>query len=644
MEEQNNQNFEERKIEQPKIEEARDANSAPTTPKKPFPKMVIGIIAVAVIAVAVLLIILLGGDKGGNITCESCGASISESVKFCPDCGNSVTSPDNNNNSNTTCQHSFGGWKTKVSANCTTGGTDERTCAKCAYKETKSTSALGHTTSTGICSRCNENFGGWEIRYYVDEFDRPTDEMYITNKEWIIGTFSNSATNDSLLKVKILIDNLDGPRVSIMLYEYGSNQVKSYYEATYNITLLDTNETKHSLKGIMYDGGDRVKLYVSYGGYDYISMMINALLQPGEISLYMVESKYTVNEYLFSVETSNFSEVYAELMGGDLNNSGKLDFTLNDDGQSYSVCGIGTYNSSNLVIPEEYNGKPVTGISDYAFEYNDTITTVTIPDSVINLGLGVFYGCSNLTNVSLGKGVSAIYSDVFAYCTSLKSISVPKDHPKYKSIDGNLYNKQGVLIQYAAGKSEKSFVIPDDVKEIAQCAFYGSYNLESITIGANVETISGTPFYECTALKNFIVSNNNQNYKSVNGNLYTKDGKTLVKYAIGKTESTFSIPNGVINIGECAFESSSYLTEIIIPKGVTNIGYYAFNYAYALESVTIPTSVTYIDYGAFIVCNSLTSINFKGTKSQWNAIEKAECWDEYTENYTVYCTDGNIAK
>ena len=145
-------------------------------------------------------------------------------------------------------------------------------------------------------------------------------------------------------------------------------------------------------------------------------------------------------------------------------------------------------------------------------------------------------------------------------------------------------------------------------------------------------------------LDTIIVSNNNQNYKSVNGNLYTKDGKTLVKYANGKTDTSFSIPDGVTNIGECAFESSLYLTELIIPNGVTNIGYYAFNYAYALESVTIPTSVTYIDNGAFIVCNSLTSINFKGTKSQWNAIEKAEYWDEYTENYTVYCTDGNIAK
>ena len=100
MEEQNNQNFEEQKIEQPKVEEKRETILASTTHKKPFPKMVIGIIAFAVVAVAVLLIILLGGDKGDNVVCESCGASISESVKFCPDCGNSVKLPDNNNNNN----------------------------------------------------------------------------------------------------------------------------------------------------------------------------------------------------------------------------------------------------------------------------------------------------------------------------------------------------------------------------------------------------------------------------------------------------------------------------------------------------------------------------------------------------------------
>ena len=63
----------------------------------------------------------------------------------------------------------------------------------------------------------------------------------------------------------------------------------------------------------MYSGGDRVKLYVSYGGYDYISMMFDALSEKGTISVSMVESKYTTSEYLFSLDTSNFLALYSTL-------------------------------------------------------------------------------------------------------------------------------------------------------------------------------------------------------------------------------------------------------------------------------------------------------------------------------------------
>ena len=353
------------------------------------------------IAILVLLTLLcfVACNDTSLVTCSECGYKNASGVKFCSDCGASIvtSNSDNNNGNSTSCQHSFGGWQTKVSANCTTDGTDERICTKCSYKETKSTSSLGHTTSTGICSRCNENFGGWEIRYYVDEFNRPTDEMYITNTDWIIGTFSNSATNNSLLKAKILVDNLDGPRVSIILYEYGSNQVKSYYEATYNITLLDTSDVKHNLKGIMYDGGDRVRLYVSYGGYDYISMMINALLEPGEVSLYMVESKYTVNEYLFNVETSNFSELYEKLIGSDSNNSSNGSNSANNSnadisdfegtwhtGYTCSIDGGDTYFCESFTI----DGFMITTNNHNKNEYFGASTT----NAVWENGAMVIYG------------------------------------------------------------------------------------------------------------------------------------------------------------------------------------------------------------------------------------------------------------
>ncbi|WP_251183240.1 leucine-rich repeat protein, partial [Anaerocaecibacter muris] len=61
-------------------------------------------------------------------------------------------------------------------------------------------------------------------------------------------------------------------------------------------------------------------------------------------------------------------------------------------------------------------------------------------------------------------------------------------------------------------------------------------------------------------------------------------------------------------------------------------------------SITIPDSVTSIGRYAFYKCSSLTSINFGGTKAQWNSIKKDSYWNSYTGNYTVICTDGTIAK
>lgn len=137
------------------------------------------------------------------------------------------------------------------------------------------------------------------------------------------------------------------------------------------------------------------------------------------------------------------------------------------------------------------------------------------------------------------------------------------------------------------------------------------------------------------------VDTGNTVYKSIDGNLYSYDGTTLIQYALGKTESSFTVPDGVTNIGAGAFYSCS-LSSIILPDGVTTIGKSAFGYSLsltdinipdsvttignqaftstAIQSITISSGVTFIDKTVFADCPLLISVTFENT-SGWYVTE-----------------------
>ncbi len=244
-----------------------------------------------------------------------------------------------------------------------------------------------------------------------------------------------------------------------------------------------------------------------------------------------------------------------------------LEYTLSNDGTYYTVTGIGTATDTNIVIPSTYNNLPVTSIGDYAFRYCSSLTSITIPDSVIFIGNFAFH-----------------YS-----CSSLTSIIVDENNSNYKSIDGNLYNKDGsTLIQYAIGKTDAMFVISKSVTSVGDCAFRGCSSLTIVIIPDSVTSIGWGAFLDCRRLTSVMVGEKNLNYKSIDGNLYNKGGSTLIQYAIGKTDTMFIIPNSVTSIGNSAFSNCSSLTGITIPDSVTSIGSYAFYGCNSLMSITLP--------------------------------------------------------
>lgn len=152
----------------------------------------------------------------------------------------------------------------------------------------------------------------WEVQYYVDDFNQPTDDGFVTNKNYFVGQFSNSATTNSQLYVQVLADGTD---VVFFLYEYGSHQVKnssSNYVDTYSITMRTGDGTDHALTGTLYCGGDRV-----YVDDACKASVIDALSQADQqVSFLIVDDKYSTTKYLFTVDCGNFAEAYQELTQG----------------------------------------------------------------------------------------------------------------------------------------------------------------------------------------------------------------------------------------------------------------------------------------------------------------------------------------
>jgi hypothetical protein len=136
-------------------------------------------------------------------------------------------------------------------------------------------------------------------------------------------------------------------------------------------------------------------------------------------------------------------------------------------------------------------------------------------------------------------------------------------------------------------------------------------------------------FGDCSNLTAIVVDDKNPNFISVDGVLFTKDMKTLIAYPVGKSGSSYTIPDSVTNIMAAAFYSTR-LTSVTIPNSVTFIGNYTFANTYLTE-VTIPASVTSIGEGAFSG-NKLTSTTVPDTVTSIgkNAFQKTAILTERT--------------
>ena len=309
---------------------------------------------------------------------------------------------------------------------------------------------------------------------------------------------------------------------------------------------------------------------------------------------------------------------FGYIFGTNSYNGGDQTYQLNYDVTSADgIITVGT-TYSYYYIPLSLRSVTVTGgnILYGAFYGCSNLTNITLSDNVANIGEKAFFNCDGLTSIIMPDGVTSIGDEAFFSCNSLTSITISDS---VTSIGEEAFRECRAL---------KSITIPDSVASIGDGAFRYCDSLASVVIPVSVTSIGDYAFSGCSLLTSIVVPDSVTHIgeKAFSSCSLTNITLPFVGESPNSTENTHfeyifgSWNNGVpdmlkevvitggTNIGERAFYECGYLTSIIIPNSVTSIGDRAFSGCSSLASITIPNSVKSIDNYAFSSCDSLTSI------------------------------------
>ena len=490
--------------------------------------------------------------------------------------------------------HTWLDWRTEDDA-CIVGGDKERTCFHCGKKEIEKIKARGyHNYVDGKCDKCEKEVTPTEY-FTFNETTVDRKKGYAISgvkgnlpanvvlpdyykKKAVLSIQQRAFENKSMTTITIpdsVTSIEDGA-----FYGCGDLQYNEYYNGCYlgneknPYIVFMKAKSKDIAFCVIHNETKKIYASAFYGCSSLTSIIIpDSVTSIGGNAFYGC-SRLTSIKLPDSVTWSSDKAFY----GCSSLTSIKLPDSITSIGyEAFRDCS----NLTSITLPDS-----VTSIDNSAFNSCSSLTSITIPDSVTSIGSWVFYGCSSLTNVTIPDSVTEIGYEAFYGCSSLTNITVDSKNKKYQSIDGNLYDKEGkTLIQYAVGKTDKMFIVPDCVTWIEYGAFYGCCNLTKIAVASE-----------------------NEYYQSIDGNLYDKEGKTLIQYAVGKMDEMFIIPDGVTWIEDGAFYGCSSLTSITLPDSVMSIEDSMFANFSSLTSIIIPDSVTKIGFSAFAGCSSLTNI------------------------------------
>lgn len=419
----------------------------------------------------------------------------------------------------------------------------------------------------------------WSDSTYDELLDGTGSEgrsFKIDGKDGRIAVFDGTATNNSTKCNPCLqADILGDWREEVVVRSADDLSIRIY---------TTTIQTTHKLYTLMHDPAYRMQTVCQNAGYNqppHIGYYINEENDRYDCRMY---SSYvsTVHDGVTAVRTENLpSEMPKETPPPPTplpTPAPESYYTIDENGviQSYS----GT--TANVVIPDTINGITVTGIGNNVFMNNDTIRSVTMPDTVTSIGDMAFYD-SSVGDVFLSSGLKTIGINAFSRCFDLAWINIPEGVTEI--CDGTFH----------LCESLRDVTLPEGITSIGSSAFYGCSVLKEIELPDGLTSIGSAAFRD-TALKTIDIP---EGVTSIGSSAFLN---------CGELESA-ALHDGIVSIGMRAFYGCGALEEIELPDGLTELGVSVFQDCVSLKRITVPEGITAVPDSFAAGCSSLESVS-----------------------------------
>ena len=291
---------------------------------------------------------------------------------------------------------------------------------------------------------------------------------------------------------------------------------------------------------------------------------------------------------------------------------------------------------SDVVVPPVIGKRNVTEIGDYAFspdapritesirKLRKTITSISIPDSVLHIGNGAFQNCKSVRSVQLSKALITIGESAFTYCHALELVFT--DKPDYEGRISRLSETVRELgaSAFAYCSSLKGFALPAELQIIPEALFSGCKALKVVILPLHLKEIGDDAFHSCHEITSMSLPDTLRkigdyaffNCRSVQN--LTVPPKVKIKSTSFRCCSQLVYDHKWIIVNGMLIQTVRDLQDCEIPSEVTTIGERAFDIS-EIKSVKIPSSVITIEKKAFDSCLHLCEIHMTAATTKIKA-------------------------